>query len=280
VAALIKASDLATSARFEYGPFGEVIRATGPMAKNNPFRSSTKYQDDETDLLYYGYRYYNASMGRWLSRDPLGELAFFQQYSRFHKASELPDEPPVGFNSYVFIDDNPVNYTDMDGCRMTPDGDVAITPKNRRSPPSRMIPIQVPKCTILFVYGHNFVNNFNKKGLQWIWNIVPGNDKEKQCSYAAVAGCSANLVPNEIPLPGFNYSDYDVGDEGAIRGVTLLQMWDDVKKRFAPPAAEEICKRCDCKEVTLKWQKIGGGIFDLAPKEVKFLCKCETPAKK
>ena len=40
------------------------------MAKANPFRFSTKYQDDETDLLYYGYRYYNASSGRWLSRDP------------------------------------------------------------------------------------------------------------------------------------------------------------------------------------------------------------------
>jgi len=55
------------------GPFGEVIRATGPMAKANPFRFSTKYQDDETDLLYYGYRYYNASTGRWISRDPAEE---------------------------------------------------------------------------------------------------------------------------------------------------------------------------------------------------------------
>jgi RHS repeat-associated protein len=52
------------------GPFGEVIRATGPLAKANPFRFSTKYQDDETDLLYYGFRYYNASTGRWSSRDP------------------------------------------------------------------------------------------------------------------------------------------------------------------------------------------------------------------
>lgn len=40
------------------------------MTKPNPFRFSTKYQDDETDLLYYGYRHYNASTGRWLSRDP------------------------------------------------------------------------------------------------------------------------------------------------------------------------------------------------------------------
>ncbi len=44
------------------------------MARANPFRFSTKYQDDETDLVYYGYRYYNASTGRWLSRDPIAEL--------------------------------------------------------------------------------------------------------------------------------------------------------------------------------------------------------------
>ena len=55
------------------GPFGEVIRATGPMAKANPFRFSTKYQDDETDLLCYGFRYYNASTGRWIGRDPAEE---------------------------------------------------------------------------------------------------------------------------------------------------------------------------------------------------------------
>jgi RHS repeat-associated protein len=73
VAALTKGSDGSTSAVYEYGPFGEVIRGSGPMAKANPFRFSTKYQDDETDLLYYGYRYYNPSTGRWLSRDPSSE---------------------------------------------------------------------------------------------------------------------------------------------------------------------------------------------------------------
>ena len=73
MAALVKAGDGTESARYEYGPFGEVIRMTGTMAKANPFRFSTKYQDDETDLVYYGYRYYNASVGRWLSRDPINE---------------------------------------------------------------------------------------------------------------------------------------------------------------------------------------------------------------
>jgi RHS repeat-associated protein len=56
-----------------YGPCGELLRVTGPMARANPFRFSTKHQDHETDLLYHRYRYYNASTGRWLSRDPIAE---------------------------------------------------------------------------------------------------------------------------------------------------------------------------------------------------------------
>jgi RHS repeat-associated protein len=74
VAGLVKATDGTVSATYEYGPFGEVVRVSGSMAKTNPVRFSTKYQDDETDLLYYGYRLYNASTGRWLNRDPFQEL--------------------------------------------------------------------------------------------------------------------------------------------------------------------------------------------------------------
>jgi len=36
-------------------------------------RFSTKYTDDETGLVYYGYRYYSPELGRWINRDPLGD---------------------------------------------------------------------------------------------------------------------------------------------------------------------------------------------------------------
>src|SRR5580692_3554463 len=45
LASLVYAADGTVAANYEYGPFGEVIRTTGPMAKVNPFRFSTKYQD-------------------------------------------------------------------------------------------------------------------------------------------------------------------------------------------------------------------------------------------
>ena len=76
VMALVNAANGQIVANYEYGPFGEVIRSTGPMAKANPIRFSTKYQDDESDLLYYGYRYFEPSTGTWPNRDPINELGF------------------------------------------------------------------------------------------------------------------------------------------------------------------------------------------------------------
>lgn len=78
--ALINVNDGTMVANYEYGPFGEVIRASGPMAKVNPFRFSTKYEDDESDLLYYGYRYYNPSTGTWLNRDSIEEKGGLNLY--------------------------------------------------------------------------------------------------------------------------------------------------------------------------------------------------------
>ena len=80
---------------FEYGPFGELIRATGAKKDAFNFRFSTKYEDAETGLLYYGYRYYNAATGRWLSRDPIEELG--------------------GLNLYAFVYNNGINSVDVLG---------------------------------------------------------------------------------------------------------------------------------------------------------------------
>jgi len=41
VAALVNLSGGTNCATYEYGPFGEVIRVTDMLAKNNPFRFST-----------------------------------------------------------------------------------------------------------------------------------------------------------------------------------------------------------------------------------------------
>jgi len=73
VAVLVSAGDGSRTADYEYDPFGNVLRSTEPLALLNPFRFSTKYADGESGFSYYGYRFYNPTAGRWLSRDPMGE---------------------------------------------------------------------------------------------------------------------------------------------------------------------------------------------------------------
>jgi RHS repeat-associated protein len=92
---LVNASSGVASASYGYGPFGELVRVSGPMAKPNHFLFSTKIQDDETDLIYYGYRYYNASTGRWISRDPVGEAG--------------------GMNTYDFVNNDALTHIELTG---------------------------------------------------------------------------------------------------------------------------------------------------------------------
>ncbi len=100
------------SARYEYGPFGELIRSTGPMNKANPFRFSTKYHDDETDLLYYGCRYYSPDTARWLGRDLLEELG--------------------GLNLYSLVANDPISFFDVVGLGAYAEG---------TTPPANTLPL-------------------------------------------------------------------------------------------------------------------------------------------
>ncbi len=68
------------TAKYEYSPFGKLLSSTGTYADANPFRFSTKYFDVETGLSYFGYRYYNAQLGRWVNRDPIGEVGGPNEY--------------------------------------------------------------------------------------------------------------------------------------------------------------------------------------------------------
>jgi RHS repeat-associated protein len=82
-------------AKYEYDPYGKMISSSGVMAAENKFRFSTKYADEDTGLYYYGFRYYSPDLGRWLSRDPLGENG--------------------GVNNYNYVYNSPVDRTDYLG---------------------------------------------------------------------------------------------------------------------------------------------------------------------
>jgi RHS repeat-associated protein len=84
----------AEAAHFEYDPFGRLAASTGTPAAFT-YRFSTKPQDFETGLYYYGYRYYDPVTGRWPSRDPIEERG--------------------GLNLYGFVSNRPIDQTDYKG---------------------------------------------------------------------------------------------------------------------------------------------------------------------
>jgi RHS repeat-associated protein len=87
VAALLDAPSSAFLAQYEYGPFAEDLRIDGPLAMTNHFRFSTKYQDNETRLRYYGHRY--LLNDRWISRDPIDERGGVNLYAFVGNRSTL-----------------------------------------------------------------------------------------------------------------------------------------------------------------------------------------------
>lgn len=73
VSEALRVSNGSIEAHYEYDPFGGTTASSGSWASANPFRFSTKYLDGESGLYYYGLRSYSPRLGRWISRDPLGE---------------------------------------------------------------------------------------------------------------------------------------------------------------------------------------------------------------
>jgi RHS repeat-associated protein len=82
----------------KYDAFGKATITTTNNMKFN-LRADGQYEDDETGLYYNWNRYYNPSLGRYISSDPLGLMA--------------------GNNTYNYVNGNPINYTDPMGLYST-----------------------------------------------------------------------------------------------------------------------------------------------------------------
>ncbi len=91
----------AVAATYTYDTFGNLMTKTGTL--NQPYQFSTKLYDEKTGLSYYGYRFYSPAIGRWITRDPLGEAG--------------------GMNLYGFVGGNPVEWVDRWGLQYLPDPD-------------------------------------------------------------------------------------------------------------------------------------------------------------
>jgi RHS repeat-associated protein len=82
--------------RIDYDEFGRVLGNTNPGFQ--PFGFAGGLYDDDTKLVRFGARDYDAETGRWTAKDPLG----------FAAGQE---------NFYVYVGNDPINSIDPDGLR-------------------------------------------------------------------------------------------------------------------------------------------------------------------
>jgi RHS repeat-associated protein len=86
-------------AEYQYDAWGNIISQSGTMASVNPYRYAGYQYDEATGLYYLMARYYDASIGRFITRDT------------FHGF----EDNPLSLNQYAYTENNPVIYIDPSG---------------------------------------------------------------------------------------------------------------------------------------------------------------------
>jgi len=82
---------------YDYGPFGNTIDAQG--YSENGYRFTGKETDFETGLIYFGARYYDPEVGRFITKDLVDPLL----------------SNPQDLNRYIYCLNNPLKYVDPFG---------------------------------------------------------------------------------------------------------------------------------------------------------------------
>src|SRR2546425_3618583 len=89
-------------ASYRYDPFGNTISSSGTQASANVYRFSSKEIHVNTGIYYYGYRFYDPNLQRWLNRDPMGEVGGLNLYQAFLN-SPFDTYDPLGEFPYLFL---------------------------------------------------------------------------------------------------------------------------------------------------------------------------------
>ncbi|MFH0921132.1 MAG: RHS repeat-associated core domain-containing protein [Fibrobacterota bacterium] len=91
----------------DYLPFGD-DRSPEATEPNTDYGFTGKEKDPETDLYYYGARYYDPVIGRFTSMDPL-------TLGQSEKPLESVLSNPQALNGYSYALNNPLRYVDASG---------------------------------------------------------------------------------------------------------------------------------------------------------------------
>jgi len=93
-------------AEYQYYPYGGTYsEETSGEDFGNSYKYTGQEEDSEIGLYYYGSRYYNPEVTKFMSRDPAVYDERFLEMLR----------DPQSFNTYAYVRNNPIKYIDPSG---------------------------------------------------------------------------------------------------------------------------------------------------------------------
>jgi len=209
-------------AHYDYAPFGAVYRtAKSTRIGNfdaiaaNPFRFSSEFYDAELDLIYYNFRHYSPTYGRFLSRDPLEEIATL--------------------NLYAFAGNNPVLSADLLGLKSWTLADVQLVSAS----------IVKFKPTITFVSGFSHI--LKKGETTWVFEGIAkctcGNSvksvnvqkewKKEKRTHIALIAVEVSSIPSTATTIARLVAD-----------LIAVGIMDELPKIYCPgPGSEKVLRR-------------------------------------
>lgn len=108
-----------TVEHLEYMAYGETWIDQKRTSAWLPYKYTGKELDPETGFYYYGARYYDAKLSRWISADPPLTTGGYLPSGNKKKDSNLPGHGgvfnPVNLNAYQYVSLNPIIHIDPDG---------------------------------------------------------------------------------------------------------------------------------------------------------------------
>jgi RHS repeat-associated protein len=136
-------SSQAMVASYRYDPFGNTISSSGTLASANVYRFSSKEIHANSGMYYYGKRFYDPNLQRWINRDPIEERG--------------------GINLYGFAGNDPENLVDADGLGWWPPSKWPAFRTGPPPPPSitPCTPAEAPICLAICMAQNKMMNVCN-----------------------------------------------------------------------------------------------------------------------
>jgi RHS repeat-associated protein len=189
-------------AKYLYDSFGNTLSLSGPLASANTYRFSSKEWNENAGIYYYGRRFYDPNLQRWLNRDPIQEAGGLNLYSFIHN-NPISSIDWIGLctvgeitfdgNGWTitaangFGGDEGDGYVDFSGLKVNWEANVKV----------------VCCCSPLQTKNGTRVQNATYNGDVWFWKAggMPLEFPTPTSFFAALGELAAQAIDSNLPRP-------------------------------------------------------------------------------